>query len=199
VAAVDDERLPGHSPDSARGRDEATPPGRGGSEFGRVLDLQFWLMGRDVEHPDGNLLLRLGLARQRVPDRPWPSRYRKAEADGYVLLWRCGIFLQALGHGCLLVRGRPPAAATGDQVNDLYDLAEVAAVQRRGEPCPPEGLALASHWFARYEAAVAATAGVGHRAPHPGSTPMLAPPRPCSLEREWRELAARLPGSGRCA
>jgi hypothetical protein len=54
----------------------------------------------------------------------------------------------------------------------------------------------ASHWFAHYETAVAATAGVGHRVPRPGSTATLAPPEPCSLERAWRELAVRLGKSG---
>ena len=35
--------------------------------FTRVLDVQFWLMGRDAEHPDGNLLPPLGFTRQTVP------------------------------------------------------------------------------------------------------------------------------------
>ena len=70
-------------------------------------------------------------------------------------------------------------------------------VLRRGGPCPPAALMRASHWFADYETAVAATAGAGHRVPRPGSRPALAPPEPCSLERAWRELAVRLgnPGS----
>jgi hypothetical protein len=149
-------------------------------------------MGRDVEHPDGNLLLRLGFTRQRVPGRPWPSRYRRAEPGGHVVIWRCGLFLADQQDGCLLLRGKAPSAVTGDQLTDLYDLAEVAAVLDRGRPCPPETLARAGHWFARYEAAVASSAGVGHRVPRPGTTALLAPSEPCSLEREWRELAARL-------
>ncbi|HYZ57742.1 MAG TPA: hypothetical protein VE733_30160 [Streptosporangiaceae bacterium] len=185
----------GHDP--ARGLDGSTPAGSEQSAFVRVLDVQFWLMGRDVEHPDGNLLLRLGFTRQTVPDRPWPSRYRRAEANGHVVIWQCGMFLQTPEHGCLLLRGMTPAAATDSQLDDLYDLAEVLAVLRRGGPCPPAALMRASHWFADYETAVAATAGAGHRVPRPGSRPALAPPEPCSLERAWRELAVRLgnPGS----
>lgn len=160
------------------------------SAFIRVLDVQFWLMGRDVEHPDGNLLVRLGFTRQKV--RPWPSRYRRTEADGHVVIWQCGMFLQNPEHGCLLLRGMTPTAVTGSQLDDLYDLAEVKAVPHRGRPCPSAALLRASHWFAHYETAVEATAGVGHRVPVPGSMPSLAPPEPCSLEREWRELAVRL-------
>jgi hypothetical protein len=106
------------------------------------------------------------------------------------------MFLQTAEHGCLLLRGMTPAAVTGRQVDDLYDLAEVLAVLRRGRPCAPAALVRASHWFARYETAVAATAGVGHRVPRPGSSPSLAPPGPCSLERAWRELAVRLGKAG---
>ena len=67
----------------ARGTDRSAPPGEGKSALVRLPEVQFWLMGRDVEHPGGNLLLRLGFIRQTVPDRPWPSRYRRAEAGGY--------------------------------------------------------------------------------------------------------------------
>ncbi|MFI1023307.1 hypothetical protein [Streptomyces olivaceus] len=157
-----------------------------------MLDVQFWLMGRDVEYSGGNLLLRLGFTRQCVPDRPWPNRYRRAEADGNVIVWQCGMFLQASDHGCLLLRGTTPAAVAGSEVEDLYDLAQVQAAPHQGGACPAEALIRASHWFADYEAAVTAAAGVGHRVPRPGPVPALAPPEPCSLERDWRALAVRL-------
>jgi hypothetical protein len=163
-------------------------------DLARVLDVQFWLMGRDVEHPDGNLLIRLGLTRQRVADRPWPSRYRRDEADGHVLIWPCGLFLQGAEAGCLLVRGRTPATVSGNRLADVYDLSDVEAAQRTGGTCTPAALARASQWFARYEAEVTAIAGVGHRRPRPGSAPALAPPEPCSLEPEWHALAERLSG-----
>jgi hypothetical protein len=102
------------------------------------------------------------------------------------------MFLQTREHGCLLLRGMTPAAVTDSPLNDLYDLAEVKAVLRRGSPCAPAALMLASRWLAHYEAAVAAAVGVGHRVPRCGPTPALAPPEPCSLERAWRELAVRL-------
>ena len=176
----------------ARALDGATRPGRERSAFVRVLGVQFWLMGRDAEHPGGNLLPRLGFTRQRAPDRPWPSRYRRAEADGHVVIWRCGMLLRTPEHGCLLLRGMTPAAVAGSGLDDLYDLDEVRAALRRGRPCPPAALMRASYWFACYEEAVAAAVGVGHRVPRPGSMPSLAPPQPCSLEQEWRKLAVLL-------
>jgi hypothetical protein len=72
--------------DLARRLDRKIPSGREESALVRLLDVQFWLMGRDVEHPGGNLLPRLGFTRQAMADRPWPSRYRRAEAGGYALL-----------------------------------------------------------------------------------------------------------------
>ncbi|MEU4147467.1 hypothetical protein [Streptomyces parvulus] len=172
--------------------DGASGPAGLQSAFVRVLDVQFWLMGRDVEHAGGNLLLRLGFTRQREPDRPWPNRYRRAEADGHVIVWQCGMFLQTSDHGSLFLRGMPPAAVPGSELESLYDLAQVQAAWRWGSACPTEALIRASHWFADYEAAVAAAAGVGHRVPRPGPVPSLAPPEPCSLEEHWRALAVRL-------
>ena len=50
------------------------------------------------------------------------------------------MFLQASGHGCLLLRGMAPTAVAGDQVDGLYDLSEVADVSRRGRSSPPSVL-----------------------------------------------------------
>lgn len=39
------------------------------------LELQFWLLGRDVNHPGGNLLLRAGFIPEPPPAKP-PARTR---------------------------------------------------------------------------------------------------------------------------
>ena len=183
---------PGMTARQAPGPDGKAPRSRGNSAFARLLEVQFWLLGRDVEHPDGNLLLRLGFTRQPAPDHPWPSRYLREDAAGYAVIWRCGIFLDAPRHGCLLLRAMAPATVSRARVDDLYDLDEVARLQRQGGPCRPGALTGAARWFAGYEASVTTTAGLAHRVPRPGSAPLLAPPEPCSLEERWQAVAAQL-------
>jgi len=157
--------------------------------LGHLLDVQFWLMGRDVEHPDGNLLLRLGFTRERSPSPGLPSRYHRRDAEGPVVIWPCGLYLSTPDHDCLLVRGRPPAVVGDVDPGSMFDPAEVIAAMQRGRPCPPAALTQASRWLADYESAIAHTVGVAHRVPRAGSRPSLAPSRPCSLERAWHALA----------
>ncbi|MGX6450126.1 hypothetical protein ACVU7I_18970, partial [Patulibacter sp. S7RM1-6] len=142
------------------------PSDDGASPIAHLLEVQFWLMGRDVERPDGNLLLRLGFVREPVPPgRKGSSRYRRREPDGGVLLWTCGLLLDARGVRCLLVRGHPPAVASVERTPDIYGTAEVLALLQRSPASPPAATTRALRWLADYEAAVLRAAGVGHRTP----------------------------------
>lgn len=168
---------------------EASGPGEV-APIGRLLEIQFWLMGRDVEHPSGNLLVTLGFTREPAPQPGLPSRYQRLDGDGtHVVVWPCGLYLGSAGHRCVLIRGWRPAAVGDERPHDLYDPAEVYAMAHRGGSCPPEALGMVSRWFAHYERSVLRTAGVGHRVPRRGTHPSLAPRRPCSLAQPWDELA----------
>lgn len=59
----------------------------------RLLDLQLWCWGRDVRHPEGNLLLRNGFQRERPPKTTaGSSAYHLRTAGGLELtLWGYGI------------------------------------------------------------------------------------------------------------
>lgn len=161
------------------------------ARFADLLSVQFWLMGRDVEHPDGNLLCsELGFGQERAPRRSWPSRYLRQGPEGLVVIWRCGLLLRDETRSMLLVRGLAPARITDDALTDAFDLDDVFAAWSRSEPCPQPWLTSACRWLADYEAAIAAAVGVSHRVPSAGTAPALAPPRPCSLEQRWLELAA---------
>lgn len=159
---------------------------------GHLLDVQFWLMGRDVEHPGGDLLVRLGFTREPARTPHLPSRYRKKEADAAVILWRCGLFLGTADHDCLLIRGFTPVIVPGVDPEPLFAPAEVQTAAEGRQPAPLAALADAARWFAAYEASVSGTVGVGHRTPKPGTRPALAPERPCSLESEWSDICRRL-------
>lgn len=163
--------------------------------FADLLDVQFWLMGRDVEHPDGNLLCSaLSFTRERAPKRSWPSRYRRTTNELDVLIWRCGLLLDRGGDGLLLVRGLAPVAVDPADLGNVFDPEKVFASWSTSAVCPTHRLPEASLWFADYEAAVSASAGVAHRVPVAGTRPALAPAEPCSLEQDWRALATDLSG-----
>ncbi len=169
--------------------------------FVALLDVQFWLMGRDVEHPGGNLLCRLGFIREPASTGAWsgrsaPSRYTRPAAPGStepeVVIWPCGMLLVASGCRSLVVRGGIPVLAPDRGPDGLYDQAEVYAQWRRGSPCTAQALAQVSRWFARYECRVDELVGIEHRVPRPDTAPSLAPPQPCSLHSEWTSLAHTL-------
>ncbi len=147
----------------------------------RLVDLQFWLMGRDAEHPAGNLLLRLGFVRHR-PSRPGlPSRYHLQEGGARMMVWPCGLLFRGPEEDCLLLRGRRPGRVAGDRLEGLFDPAGLFG-SLEGAPSPSRPvLAAVSRWFAGYEENVRQIAGLAHRVPRRlAPRPALAPAEPCS-------------------
>ena len=179
-------------PDLRSITDTTARRGIGESPVAGLVDVQFWLMGRDVEHPAGNVLLRLGFCREPCAQPGLPTRYRREAPTVQVIAWPCGIFFGTDQLDYLLVRGHSPAVVVGIDVGLLYDPAEVFAAAACGSSCPPAAMQAACQWFAEYEESVRRIAGVAHRVPRPGSRPALAPAEPCSLERAWRELGAEI-------
>ena len=168
-------------------------------QFIDLLDIQFWLMGRDVEHAAGNLLVELGLTRERPTDPELPSRYTMAGHDEFVIVWRCGLLLSSVRGDVLCVRGLAPRRVTYRSMHDLWDPRLVRAAQPHAAPCQHHHLADASAWFARYEVAVRTTAGVAHRSAPSGFTSELASHERSCLDRSWTTLARlashRVPGN----
>lgn len=176
-----------------------------GLRFVSLLDLQFWLMGRDVEHPDGNVLCRIGFTREPHPEAHRPSRYTCIAPAGRVIIWPCGILLPASATSenpantdiggseeCLVLRGCAPALVSAQNVCDTHDPAQLHAELQRGTSCPPQVLRNVCRWFSRYEQTVDTIVGIAHRTPRPGTTATLAPPEPCSLASRWATLADEL-------
>ena len=52
----------------------------------QILEIQMKRWGADVMHPEGNLLVRFGMIRFRVPGQPGSSRYRCRWADHWIEL-----------------------------------------------------------------------------------------------------------------
>ncbi len=67
---------------------------------GKLMEQQVWCWGRDVEYPDGNLLMRFGFQRHR--DRSTDDRstcYRLDREDLHVALWGFGMFFGSRDFG----------------------------------------------------------------------------------------------------
>jgi hypothetical protein len=184
-------------PDLPRALEVTSRRGDAHSQFGHLLDVQFWLMGRDVEHPGGNVLARLGFRREASPEPGGRSRYCASEPGTQVVIWPCGMFLGTEHHGCLMVRGHQPTTVDGSTVAGLSDAAQVLELGREGAPAEPGLLAHAAHWFAGYERRVEDLGGIAHRVPKPGTAPTLAPPEPWSLAGAWLELSESFTGAVR--
>ncbi len=60
---------------------------------GRLMEQQVWCWGRDVEYPDGNLLMQYGFERHRDSDTADRSTcYRLDHDDLHICLWGFGMF-----------------------------------------------------------------------------------------------------------
>lgn len=135
-----------------------------------LLDQQMWFFGRDIQHPDGNLLLRFGFARERPPvEVSGTSRYAIITPTGSLTLWGWGALWRDREPFALLLRRHGPGprlvAATNapDQVwaHTALTNARAAASDEVGRV----GTLLAdfADWVHGYERWVRATCGESWR------------------------------------
>ncbi len=98
-------------------------------ESRQVLGIQMSRWGRDVLHPEGNLLIRFGMIRFRVPGQPGSSRYRCRWADHWIELHStCAGIYSETGAGIVFLR----------PVGKVYLFT--------GQEPPTPGGAATSHW-----------------------------------------------------
>jgi len=135
-----------------------------------LLDQQMWFLGRDFQHPDGNLLLRFGFARERPPaEVSGTSRYAIATAAGTLVLWGWGAVWRD-GHPlALLLRRHGPGPRLTSALTSLDNVwAHTALV---GTPAQSDAeharlhtlLADFADWVQHYEQWVRATCGESWR------------------------------------
>jgi len=171
-------------------------------EGGRLLDVAMWCIGQDVRHPDGNLLVRRGCARDALPKGSvGTSAYSAALAGGATLtLWGFGALLVPAGRAQAVFFERAllrPQLVNMRHVS--WPLFETAAL---GPLRPPVDVAEArlarlsaaalAAWLSEYEAWLAGEVGTAYR------SSLLARRHkrpPCSAEalpQAWQRLAVRL-------
>jgi hypothetical protein len=151
-----------------------------------LVDHQFRLLGRDVEHPGGNLLMRAGFVREPAPQGRGVTRYRLRRASLTVVVWP---FAMLVGR-CLLPRVDGAAAWRGAPP-DLRHPQELRALLEDLDPCRPAPLARTMAWLAGWERWVEASVGLAHRAAPLGPA-SAAPAGGLALYGEWEQRAAAL-------
>ena len=140
--------------------------------FGLQLTAQqLWCWGRDIEYPDGNLLMEFGFEQQRYRGKPERSTcYRLDDAGLHVCMWGFGMFFGRRDLGGLYL-GRfdfcPTWAPVESLSQTIHQTADLPAFTR---PSGREQWQRARklwksllHWIASYERWVRATAGIEYR------------------------------------
>jgi hypothetical protein len=137
----------------------------------RLLDQQLWCWGRDISHPEGNLLLRLGMCRYRpaFATRDGTLYTARVGDSATIHLWGFGIYFVDAEHGGLFLRRgsfRPRMGSRPDALG-LHTAEQVEASTR---PLPASASRSArkliegfARWVAQYEHWIAETLGVTYR------------------------------------
>jgi hypothetical protein len=136
-----------------------------------LLDQQMWFFGRDIQHPDGNLLLHFGFSRERPPgELSGTSRYAIATAGSTLVLWGWGAVWRDEHPLALLMRrhGAGPRLISATAALDGV-WTHTALV---GTPAQSDGESARLHtllrdfaaWVHHYEQWVRSTCGVAWRA-----------------------------------
>lgn len=141
----------------------------------RLLDLQLWCLGKDIEFPQGNLLLRFGMEKLSPP-AGWKavSLYRQSLSSGVsVLLRGFGLFMACERQGTLYLPRENfrmihwPAPLPTRLPWRTEDLPPFPPLQPDLLPAANEpGLHLTRrllHWLADYEIWIQQTVGITYR------------------------------------
>lgn len=141
-----------------------------------AVEQQLWCFGRDINHPEGNLLMHFGFQRERPPQGFYGStRYAYAMQDGMLIrLWGFGMTIdlgEVSTERSLIIRRHPlrfgmlsRAAANCCRVWDVREFPSSAAhsVNRIALPTLPHLRALAQ-MLATYERGVVHSHGDEYR------------------------------------
>jgi hypothetical protein len=148
----------------------STAPAPDRHRLAELLDQQMWFFGRDIQHPEGNLLLRFGFTRERPPVAvSGTSRYTMTTPVGSLTLWGWGVLWRDREPLALLMRRHGPgprlvsAAVAREQVWAHTALTDSRAAA--SDELARVGMLLADFagWVHRYERWVRDTCGESWR------------------------------------
>lgn len=136
-----------------------------------LFDQQMWCFGRDILRAEGNILLELGLCRQRCPkDSKGSSVYHALlNTGGSVFLWGFGAMYCEFGQGGVFVRrfDFTPKLTRLETGNGLFQPEQVSPLTTPRKPSEwawlRHALATLVSWFGRYEHWVVEHYGLAYR------------------------------------
>lgn len=134
-----------------------------------LFDQQLWCWGRDIERPEGNVLLDLGMSRYRSPEPGCSTLYKAVLAgDAEVWLWGFGLLYRDPGVGCVFLRryGFDPLLVARPLEHPVHRPEDIVPLVRPTGPgwTAAERLVQdAAHWIAGYEHWIAENLGIEYR------------------------------------
>ncbi|WP_224245177.1 hypothetical protein [Hyalangium gracile] len=165
----------------------------------RLFEISMWCLGRDVNHPEGNLLLRRGLSRERPPEgQKGGSVYTGSLPGGGVLkLWAFGALCGDSDESIYIRRdGFTPLRV--DRALVRWPVFEAEALGSAQAPSTPEEQRLCraavvtlSEWMGGYEAWVAREVGLSWRSACFAERRKAPPVQVGELADAWWRIAAR--------
>ncbi|MDY7224845.1 hypothetical protein [Hyalangium rubrum] len=165
----------------------------------RIFDLSLWCLGRDVLCPEGNLLLRRGLTRERPPGEQGHSVYTVPLPGGGILkLWGFGVLWDAGAEAVYLARdGFTPRMV--DVASVSWPVFQVEGLGAMNEPRTFEArrdtrvaVVTMAEWFARHEEWVATHVGHAWREACFAERRKAPPVHADELAAAWWRLAVRV-------
>jgi hypothetical protein len=166
----------------------------------RLFDVELWCLGRDVAH-GGNLLLRRGLTRERLPPgQPGTSAYfGSLPGGGALTLWGFGALCRVCGQSVYVPRDgfTPRLVEEAQRLEHPVFQAEALGPLRPPElehECQAARTAVVelAQWLAEHEEWVVQEVGPTWRHSCLADRRKVPPVAPSELARAWRDLAEKI-------
>lgn len=165
----------------------------------RLFDLTMWCLGRDLKHPEGNLLLRFGLTRERPPEgHQGQSVYTATLAGGGSLkLWGFGALCEG-GEAAVFIARAGFTPRLVDVACMEWPIFDAERLHSAYEPVTFQqqracraSVAVLAEWLARYEQWVADGVGLSWRSACFAERRKAPPISPEQLTAAWWRIATR--------
>ena len=168
----------------------------------RLFDLTMWCLGRDVNHPEGNLLLRFGVTRERRPEGQRGQSMYTATAPGCgsLRLWGFGVLCDGGGAAVFIARDgfTPRLVDVASMEWPVFDVERLHAASSWEPQALQEqracraSVAVLAEWLARYEQWVADGVGLSWRSACFSERRKAPAVSPEQLAAAWWRIAMRV-------
>jgi hypothetical protein len=163
-----------------------------------LLNQQLWCWGQDIQHPDGNILLKHGFMRVRSPeDHQGSSAYTLRLADEHtMMMWGFGLFCGQKDQGGVFIKRfgfAPKYTRSAELMMPIWSTAQLPEMRTPSSPferaASRDLLVCALNWISRYERWVIDTFGIDYRRQCVKAWDKAVVPAECAAG-EWLRIAS---------